>query len=74
MTEQTPSRLPAPRVSPSVAPTTNAHLDISEVTKDFGSQAVLKGVNLSVARGGTTRHRRSFRLWEDHPVEAHSRF
>ncbi|MFP3579081.1 ABC transporter ATP-binding protein [Arthrobacter sp. fls2-241-R2A-200] len=54
MTEQTPSRLPTPRVSPSVAPTTNAHLDISEVTKDFGSQAVLKGVNLSVARGGTT--------------------
>jgi len=37
-----------------VAPTTNSHLDISEVTKNFGSQAVLKGVNLSVARGGTT--------------------
>jgi len=37
-----------------VAPTTNAHLDIAEVTKNFGSQAVLKGVNLSVAKGGTT--------------------
>ena len=37
-----------------MAPTTNSHLDISEVTKNFGSQAVLKGVNLSVARGGTT--------------------
>ncbi len=54
MTEQAPSRLPSPRVAPSVAPTTNSHLDISEVTKNFGSQAVLKGVNLSVARGGTT--------------------
>ncbi|MCF3139564.1 ABC transporter ATP-binding protein [Paenarthrobacter sp. AR 02] len=54
MTEQSPSRLPAPRVAPSVAPTTNAHLDIAEVTKNFGSQAVLKGVNLSVAKGGTT--------------------
>lgn len=54
MTEQSPSRLPAPRVAPSVAPTTNAHLDIREVTKNFGSQAVLKGVNLSVAKGGTT--------------------
>jgi len=37
-----------------VAPTTNPHLDIAEVTKNFGSQAVLKGVNLSVAKGGTT--------------------
>jgi len=54
VTEQAPSRLPSPRVAPSVAPTTNSHLDISEVTKNFGSQAVLKGVNLSVARGGTT--------------------
>ncbi|MEZ2389503.1 ABC transporter ATP-binding protein [bacterium RCC_150] len=54
MTEQSPSRLPAPRVAASVAPTTNPHLDIAEVTKNFGSQAVLKGVNLSVAKGGTT--------------------
>lgn len=54
MTEQSPSRLPAPRVAASVAPTTNTHLDIAEVTKNFGSQAVLKGVNLSVAKGGTT--------------------
>nr|WP_186313475.1 ABC transporter ATP-binding protein [Paenarthrobacter nicotinovorans] len=54
MTEQAFSRLPSPRVAPSVAPTTNSHLDISEVTKNFGAQAVLKGVNLSVARGGTT--------------------
>ncbi len=37
-----------------MAPTTNTHLDIAEVTKNFGSQAVLKGVNLSVAKGGTT--------------------
>jgi iron(III) transport system ATP-binding protein len=37
-----------------VAPSTNSHLEIDSVTKDFGSQAVLKGVNLSVARGGTT--------------------
>ncbi|UVJ40194.1 ABC transporter ATP-binding protein [Arthrobacter sp. CJ23] len=54
MTEQSPSRLPAPRVAPSVAPTTNTHLDICAVTKNFGSQAVLKGVDLSVAKGGTT--------------------
>ncbi len=54
MTEQSPSRLPSPRVAASVAPTTNTHLDIAEVTKNFGSQAVLKGVNLSVAKGGTT--------------------
>lgn len=37
-----------------MAPTTNSHLVIQDVTKNFGSQAVLKGVNLSVARGGTT--------------------
>ncbi|GGI92231.1 ABC transporter ATP-binding protein [Pseudarthrobacter scleromae] len=54
MTEQAPSRLPEPRVAPSVAPTTNSHLEITDVTKNFGNQAVLKGVNLSVARGGTT--------------------
>lgn len=54
MTEQSPSRLPVPRVSASVAPSTNSHLEIDSVTKDFGSQAVLKGVNLSVAKGGTT--------------------
>lgn len=54
MTEQSPSRLPEPRISPSVAPSTNSHLVIDGVTKNFGSQAVLKGVNLSVAKGGTT--------------------
>lgn len=54
MTEQSPSRLPEPRISPSVAPSTNSHLQIDAVTKNFGSQAVLKGVNLSVAKGGTT--------------------
>jgi len=54
VTEQSPSRVPEPRISPSVAPTTNSHLVIQDVTKNFGSQAVLKGVNLSVARGGTT--------------------
>ncbi|CAH0280885.1 Fe(3+) ions import ATP-binding protein FbpC 2 [Arthrobacter sp. Bi83] len=54
MTEQSPSRLPEPRISPSVAPSTNSHLVIDGVTKNFGPQAVLKGVNLSVAKGGTT--------------------
>ncbi|MFE4834993.1 ABC transporter ATP-binding protein [Arthrobacter sp. NPDC056691] len=54
MTEQSPSRLPEPRISRSVAPSTNSHLEIDAVTKNFGSQAVLKGVNLSVAKGGTT--------------------
>jgi iron(III) transport system ATP-binding protein len=54
VTEQSPSRLPEPRISPSVAPSTNSHLVIDGVTKNFGSQAVLKGVNLSVAKGGTT--------------------
>ncbi|MGM9473037.1 ABC transporter ATP-binding protein [Pseudarthrobacter sp. YS3] len=54
MTEQSPSRLPEPRIAASVAPSTNSHLTITDVTKNFGSQAVLKGVNLSVARGGTT--------------------
>jgi iron(III) transport system ATP-binding protein len=54
VTEQEPSRLPEPRIAASVVPSTNSHLAIDSVTKNFGSQAVLKGVNLSVARGGTT--------------------
>ncbi|WP_247046121.1 ABC transporter ATP-binding protein [Arthrobacter rhizosphaerae] len=54
MTEQAPTRLPEPRISASVEPTTNSHLVIDSVTKNFGSQAVLQGVNLSVAQGGTT--------------------
>ncbi|MHA7290910.1 ABC transporter ATP-binding protein [Arthrobacter sp. MDT3-24] len=54
MTEQSPSRLPEPRIAPSVAPSTNSHLQITDITKNFASQAVLKGVNLSVAKGGTT--------------------
>jgi len=54
VTEQQPSRLPEPRIAASVAPSTNSHLEVAAVTKNFGSQAVLKGVNLSVARGGTT--------------------
>jgi iron(III) transport system ATP-binding protein len=54
VTEQAPSRLPEPRIAPSVEPSTNSHLQITDVTKNFGSQAVLKGVNLSVAKGGTT--------------------
>ena len=37
-----------------MATSTNSHLEIDAVTKNFGSQAVLKGVNLSVAKGGTT--------------------
>lgn len=49
-----PSRLPEPRIAPSVAPTTNSHLQITDITKNFASQAVLRGVNLSVAKGGTT--------------------
>ena len=44
----------APRVSPSVAPTTDTHLDIAGVTKNFGPQTVLRGVDLSVSKGGTT--------------------
>ncbi|MFP5312328.1 MAG: ABC transporter ATP-binding protein [Actinomycetes bacterium] len=54
MTAPSTRRLPGPRVAPSVAATTNSHLQITDVTKNFGSQAVLKGVNLSVAKGGTT--------------------
>jgi iron(III) transport system ATP-binding protein len=54
VTEQSPSRLPEPRIAASVAPSTNSHLTITDVTKNFGSQAVLKGVNLSVAKGSTT--------------------
>ncbi|MGM0930830.1 MAG: ABC transporter ATP-binding protein [Actinomycetota bacterium] len=54
MTEPSPASLPAFRVEPSVAPTTNTHVEIADVTKNFGSQSVLKGVDLSVARGGTT--------------------
>ncbi|MCU1532344.1 MAG: transporter related protein [Arthrobacter sp.] len=49
-----PSRLPEPRVATSVATSTNNHLEIEAVTKNFGSQPVLRGVNLSVAKGGTT--------------------
>ncbi|VXC37064.1 Fe(3+) ions import ATP-binding protein FbpC 1 [Arthrobacter sp. 9AX] len=52
--EQASSRLPEPRVAPSVAESTDSHLVITDVTRNFGSQAVLKGVNLSVTRGGTT--------------------
>ncbi len=37
-----------------MATSTNSHLEIDAVTKNFGSQAVLQGVNLSVAKGGTT--------------------
>jgi iron(III) transport system ATP-binding protein len=37
-----------------VASSTNSHLVLENVTKDFGSQSVLKGINLSVAKGGTT--------------------
>ncbi len=51
---EAPSRLPEPRVAASVAPSTNSHLEIDAVTKNFGSQAVLQGVNLAVAKGGTT--------------------
>ncbi|NYD78815.1 iron(III) transport system ATP-binding protein [Arthrobacter cupressi] len=54
MTEQSPSSLPAPRIAPAIASTTDPHLDITDVTKNFGAQSVLKGVNLSVAKGGTT--------------------
>ncbi|MFJ5956997.1 ABC transporter ATP-binding protein [Paenarthrobacter sp. NPDC092416] len=54
MTEQSPSRLPVPSVAPSVASTINSHLSVVGVTKNFGSQAVLKGVDLSVEKGGTT--------------------
>jgi iron(III) transport system ATP-binding protein len=54
VTQQSSTRLPEPRVAPSVAPTTDSHLEIADVTRNFGNQAVLRGVNLSVARGGTT--------------------
>ncbi|WP_415856639.1 ABC transporter ATP-binding protein [Sinomonas sp. G460-2] len=63
MTEQSPtpkfaSRLPEPRVAPSIADTADHHLEIEEVTKTFGrrgaTNSVLKGINLHVARGGTT--------------------
>ena len=37
-----------------MASSTNSHLVLENVTKDFGSQSVLKGINLSVAKGGTT--------------------
>jgi putative ABC transport system ATP-binding protein len=53
-TREAPSRLPEPRIAASVAPSTNSHLEIDAVTKNFGAQAVLQGVNLSVAKGGTT--------------------
>ncbi|MFJ5692326.1 ABC transporter ATP-binding protein [Arthrobacter sp. NPDC093125] len=54
MNGQSTSRLPEPRISPTVAPSTNSHLVIEDVTKNFGSHSVLKGINLSVAKGGTT--------------------
>ncbi|GAB4100848.1 ABC transporter ATP-binding protein [Sinomonas halotolerans] len=59
MTEQTPTpvtaaRFPEPRVAPQIARSADHHLEIEAVTKDFGHQQVLKGINLSVARGGTT--------------------
>ncbi|SCC19644.1 iron(III) transport system ATP-binding protein [Pseudarthrobacter enclensis] len=41
-------------MAPSVAASTNPHLQITDVTKNFGPQEVLKGVNLSVSKGGTT--------------------
>ncbi|MDQ4503006.1 ABC transporter ATP-binding protein [Sinomonas sp. ASV322] len=63
MTEQSPtpasgSRLPEPRVARSIADTADHHLEIEDVTKTFGrgggTNPVLKGINLHVARGGTT--------------------
>ena len=54
MTDYSPSRLPEPRIAASVATSTNSHLEIDSATKNFGAQAVLRGVNLSVAKGGTT--------------------
>ncbi|MDP5226567.1 MULTISPECIES: ABC transporter ATP-binding protein [Arthrobacter] len=54
MTGPSPSRLPAPAVSPAIDPSTDSHLFLEAVTKNFGSQAVLKGIDLSVTRGGTT--------------------
>ncbi|ASN22472.1 ABC transporter ATP-binding protein [Arthrobacter sp. YN] len=41
-------------MAPSVAPTTDTHLDIIGVTKNFGPQTVLRGIDLSVSKGGTT--------------------
>ncbi|WP_396134287.1 ABC transporter ATP-binding protein [Arthrobacter oryzae] len=41
-------------MAPSVVPSTNSHLEIEAVTKNFGTQEVLRGVTLSVAKGGTT--------------------
>ena len=61
-----PLRLPEPRVAASVATSTNSHLEIDAVTKNFGPQAVLKGVNLSVAKGGTTAIVGPVRLRQDH--------
>ena len=42
------------RVSPAVAASSDSHLEIHDATKSFGSTQVLRGVNLTVAKGGTT--------------------
>lgn len=54
MTTHSSPGFAAPRVAPSVAPTTDTHLDIAGVTKNFAPQTVLRGINLSVSKGGTT--------------------
>ncbi|HSU71756.1 MAG TPA: ATP-binding cassette domain-containing protein, partial [Micrococcaceae bacterium] len=42
------------RISPAVAASSDSHLEIHDATKSFGSTQVLRGVNLTVAKGGTT--------------------
>ncbi len=53
MTDHSPSRLPEPRIAASVATSTNSHLEIDSVTKNFGSKASSRAW-ISVAQGGTT--------------------
>ncbi|WP_287901848.1 ABC transporter ATP-binding protein [Arthrobacter sp.] len=54
MTSPSSAHSVAPGVAPSVAGTTDTHLAIDGVVKNFGSQEVLRGIDLAVARGGTT--------------------
>ncbi|MFI5085870.1 MAG: ABC transporter ATP-binding protein [Actinomycetales bacterium] len=54
MTNPRPEYARPQRMSAEIAASTDQHLVIADVTKSFGTTAVLRGVDLAVAKGGTT--------------------
>lgn len=54
MTDLAPSRLPLRPAPGTTVPSAPGYLQISAVTRNFGSQAVLQGIDLSIGKGSTT--------------------